>query len=368
MAEQDNRTAANGVAGPSNGDGRGGFSDCRHEQALNTHAGSAAPFAMVLLAGALEPSDLRQRLDVPALCLPMAAKETLLDLWIELVKSTPGCKWLKIVVSSKGDQKAVEQAVKSNRAHGGGVGLPVEVLVDGKMWRGPAGVLRDIVHDAELCTESPVIAAEAACVPPKSLSPLRDALTSAVGGVVGSSSLGEPAGVYVFRAGILSSISARGYHDIKEQLLPDFYARNIAVVPAQVVENVLPVRTLQSYLRAVEHTLATRPDAHSRSANASISDAAHVADGCIICDGVTIADGAIVYRSVLLPGARIGGGAVVSSSIVGGGATVEPRRLVRNEVIEGSVQDDRTNGADHGGLASRLDVRTLRRGVLRSRA
>lgn len=302
---------------------------------------SPKTFGVVLLAGALKPSPLRQSLDIPALCLPLSAEMTLLDAWLDLLNRSEGCSWLKILVSSSPDVNSINQGVAEwldrNRP-----GFAIEVSLDKGAWRGPGGLLRDIVIGYENSDPDCIIAAEASCLPPVSLAPLLHGLAGDAHGVVACDDEGrEPAGLYAFRVGTLQKIPARGYYDIKEQLLPALYEQGIPVRCAETTDVVCRIRSSESYLHAVQCFMDRQGISDSVSKSASIAGDARVHKGCVIQAGVTIEEGAIVHRSVILQGATIGGGSIVANSVVGCDATIGARQMIKNGIVGEAVEKSR---------------------------
>ncbi len=67
--------------------------------------------------------------------------------------------------------------------------------------------------------------------------------------------------------------------------------------------------------------------------DAVLGPAATLAGDVVVGSGCWVEAGAVVERSVLLPGARVGAGARVEDCIVGPGYEVQPGESVRNEVL-----------------------------------
>jgi hypothetical protein len=325
---------------------------------------------VIILAGALRPSPLRQALDIPVLLLPMSPGRTLLDVWLEAIRTqvinSSQVRCVKIVVSSEADGVALQAALGVELGGVSGadrrvkdpqiksLGCPIEVVVDPDRWRGPGGLVYDItrssgvfplpeVRDADGATAGGgrVLVVEGACLPPAiagrcgGLASLLDRSVAHHAGVIGSTPSGEPAGMYLFTSEALKVIPPVGFFDLKEQLLPGLYARGMPVAVRSVLDCTVRVRDNESYLQAVARVAeraGKRPPVMV-SPTARIDPAAHVLGPALVDDRASIADSAIVHESVVLAGARIGSGAVVSRSIIGPSVQVPPDCVLRGQII-----------------------------------
>ena len=184
------------------------------------HAPTTAPtVAVVLLAGGMRHSPLRQQLGVPSLCLPLSHDRTLLDHWLSTAEVLPQCRSVVIAVSGAEDAETIRKAVAArNRS------IDVQVVIEPATWRGPAGLLYDLVQGGR-CGEPGeagrvVVAGEASCLPPDDLEALIECLNRTSPGVSVTSRSGQPAGLYALSDQALQMIPSIGFYDIKEQLLP----------------------------------------------------------------------------------------------------------------------------------------------------
>lgn len=347
-------------------------------------------FALVLLAGSLNPYALRNAVGLPALCLPVTASHTLLDLWLDAAADAPGCCGVRIVTSSRTDAGAIHRQLTQRQAepaeertvsetyHGGrpdsngyrngsaaGIvdsddDLPIEVMVDPSNWRGPAGLLRDIAEGEAFSNASFVIAAEAACLPPATLEPfVREFSASDDGLVLGATSSDgrycdhtnsaavEPAGVYALSQRAIEMIPPIGYYDLREQLLPEMYKRGMAARLAATFGESIRLHSREQYFAACKRMMQRANVAQSIASDARRSETASFSGPCLVRRGATIEAGAVVHESIILDGASIGRDAVVSRCIIGAGATVGRQEVVRNEIRTAS-ETTRTPGSDHG--------------------
>ena len=298
----------------------------------------------VMLAGRIRPSPLRDALNVHALCMPVGARGTLLDAWLETLGLVPGMDEILVVVNTTEEANSVN-SVAGERSKRHGSGPRVRIIAEPAAWRGAAGILRDVTD--HLPDDSIVIVCEAKRLPPHSLQPLMDAWTSIgdLSGVVGvCGDENEPAGVSAFARAALELIPRVGYFDMKEQFLPAVCREGGKVVTARICDVVRGLTDLDSYLNTARRSLENGWGNGSlirASDKASISGSAILDGFCIIEDAAVIEDGAVVHDSVVLRGATVGGGAVVSRSIVGPLASVEPRsRVIRDVVALPAGQSD----------------------------
>jgi hypothetical protein len=305
----------------------------------------------VILAGRLRESALRESINVHVLCLPVGHSGTLLDAWLDALRSVPNLADVRVVVNNAEEAAAVTSALP--RQYRTSDARPrVEVIPEAASWRGAGGIVRDATEGVP--DDVVVLVCEGKRLPPPTLEPLllamngnpaRDAEASGVGvteptcgqgvaGVVGVCGEDEPAGVYAFRRRVIRSSPRVGYVDLKEQFLPSLAKAGERVVAAHVCDDVPHLRDLGSYLETVRHSLnnghggAGEKSPLRVSARASVSGSAVLDGFCIIEPGAVIEDGAVVHDSVVLWGATIGGGAVVSRSVVGPLTSVEPRARV----------------------------------------
>ena len=286
-------------------------------------------FAVIMLAGALQPCPLQQQLPIPLLCLPIGRRGSLLDAWLATIGRSGKCRRVEIVVSTEDDVQAL-RGLAANRMRPGSQPPTITVTVERASWRGSAGLLRDIagsIGDNEI-----VVAVEAHCLPPPSLEPLLHALNGEVKAVVGAGADDEPAGVYAFRHVALNSVRPIGYVDLKEQLLPALYSQGTPVRLVRIGEHVIRLRDQIGYLDAVSASLNGMGQAtmvSRRSPESRIARSARIVSGSIVERGAVIEDQAIIHGSIVLNDAVVESGAIVSRSIVGPRAVVPARaRLI----------------------------------------
>lgn len=162
----------------------------------------------------------------------------------------------------------------------------------------------------------------------------------------------RPAGIYVFARRTLDAVLPTGYQDIKEMLIPGLYADGQRVLTYEA-DSVCPrVTGIDTYLAVNEWMVqqvvadAVSLPGYRRSGRARVHEAARIADGVRLIGPVMIgpetrlAPGAtivgptvigqkcvvegraLICRSVIWDGCRIGGGAIVDQCILAFGAVV----------------------------------------------
>jgi hypothetical protein len=306
-------------------------------QATTRHRREVAPSAaLILLAGGLRPSPLQQMLGIPPLCLPLGPHDTLLDRWLSAAESLSGCGCVAIAVSTSEDADSIRAALAKSRFAESDA-MQIRVVMEPETWRGPAGLLHDLVQsgrcDLEVRPDTAVLAGEASCLPPENLENIIDRLGVGTPGVSVIGRTGEPAGLYAFTGAALGLIPPVGFYDIKEQMLPELYARGTPVQELRIARESHRIRDRETYLRAVRHALPTDSEITGCSPEARIVDSARVAGSCLIGPGALIGPHAIVHESIVLGDAVIGRGAVVSHSVVGPSCRVKPGETVKRAVV-----------------------------------
>lgn len=312
-------------------------------------------FDAIILAGGLRQSPLHDELGMHELCLPLNDGRTLLAAWLETLGASGGCKDAAIVVSDAEDAQEIQRHLDESAAFRHD--LPnVQVIVERGRWRGTAGVLRDVA-DGMVGSEI-LVAVEAACLPPSSLTPLLASIATGSEGVVGIGSHFDPAGVYGFRRSALKYVPAVGYFDLKEQLLPEMYRQSAAVHAVRLTENVIRLRDREGYLQAISWLVGSEDNGESRhcSSVTTIAPSVRLVGTCLIDSNATLEDGAIVRDSVVLEGAVVGIGAVVNRSVIGSGAVIAAGHVVTNAVVPCNRDLARDHGMADSTVSSRARV------------
>jgi len=289
----------------------------------------------VLLAGLLRPSPLREGIDLPGLCLPLGAKGSLLDAWLNVLRRVPGLYDIRIAVNGRADHATVSKLVAASlSADPANARFEIKTIAEQTSWRGTTGLVRDVTEDAQ--PGDLILVIEAHCLPPDSVRPVIDRLPSNRAGVIGISGLDQPAGVYLLRIEAVRITPKIGYMDFKEQFLPKLDEEGMRLSTARLSDRLVRLWDRKSYLEAVHISLdgGRGKDGVSRVASqASVSSSAALDGFCIVEPGAVVEDGAVVQDSVVLAGATVGGGAIVSQTIVGPRASIAPRAVVVRQTV-----------------------------------
>ncbi|HEU4481314.1 MAG TPA: NDP-sugar synthase, partial [Actinomycetota bacterium] len=150
------------------------------------------------------------------------------------------------------------------------------------------------------------------------------------------------AGVYLFEPSILDRIPAGVEYSAEHGLFPGLVSEGAALFATPTDAYWMDIGTPQKYLTANLDALSGRfvtdavPDPGPRAVvvgdGAEVAEDARVSSSCVGA-GTTVAPRAIVERSVLLPGVRIGAGARVIGSVLGEGAVVDDGAVLEDETI-----------------------------------
>jgi hypothetical protein len=294
--------------------------------------------SIIMLAGSLRPSPLRAELNEPVLRLPMRAEYRILDAWLDsLAKVDPGAEF-RIVVNDLADIDTLNSLLAGpcrERARGRKIG----VVAEPRAWRGTAGLVRDLVD--KLPDNARVAVLEAGCLPLVDLSDALQALEDEMCGLIVAGKDREPAGISIFRRSALDRVSAVGYSDMKEQLIPALHQRGMRIGLLEKAASVQRIRDRRSYLHAIA-TLDV-PAGAEEMVNGTIDPSARLLGRCVVERGAVIEAGAVVHESVLLRGARVEEGAMASRCVLGRGAVLEAgERLVERVLGAGANAGRRT--------------------------
>ncbi len=287
---------------------------------------------VIILAGGFKLSPLRSELNVHELCLPITQSETLLAVWLEVINELKQCQKVIIAVSSQSDATEIQQVLDS--LNGRKSNLPhTQVIVESGRWRGTAGVLRDVAQ--EYAKSEILLAVEATCIPPGNLVSLVAKCESEATGVVGITDKSNPAGVFAFHRSMMKHVPTVGFFDIKEQLLPQMYAKKIGAHALHISNNFIRLRDRKAYLSAVSHYALQQENIGTIDNGKALQNSRdyQLIDTCVIDPTATIGDGSVIRQSIVLKGAKVGANVVINESIIGAGVVVPGERIVSQTIV-----------------------------------
>jgi NDP-sugar pyrophosphorylase family protein len=279
------------------------------------------------MAGSVRPSQFGSAIRRPVLELPVDQNRSLMDFWQEQIAqlaATIGSSKLPVRIMFDKNAKTLPAPPQI----AGSTQFSIER--DPSDIRGTGGVLRDItrVYDGD----DYVLVANGAQVLVQSLDDLSRSLAALHGDVGIISHLdGTPSGIMLVRCGVLDDVSAVGFQDMKEQVLPRIAQKfDIRVAHFEQPTGV-PIRSLSDYIRALSIYHQARKGVETvdpfaenlKSLFAIVHPQAHV-------DST-----AKLHDSVVLPGGRVEAGAVLVRSIVCPGAVVRRDQRVVERIVAG---------------------------------
>jgi mannose-1-phosphate guanylyltransferase len=233
------------------------------------------------------------------------------------------------------------------------------------MPRGAAGAVRDAAAASDADT---FVVAEGTAIPNVDLRELLDAhrASGAVATVVGYSASGRDggagvqvaSGIYVFNREALNAVPLRGFHDIKENLLPQLYRSGKRVLAYAARSSNPRVMGASSYLAANEwmvDQLVARGEpleGYRRSGESLIHRDAVVAEDAILVGPVLVAPGARVLAHAVI----VGPTSIGCDATVGHSAFVSRSAVWRRSVIGEHAVADRCILGDDSLVAARSQV------------
>jgi hypothetical protein len=291
--------------------------------------------ALVLLGGSVRQTELSRGIDRSTLDLPVSSSTTILGQWVQgagsIATSAGATRFgIRLVIN----RDAVEPSVHA----AGAVALSVER--DRAELRGTGGLLRDLASD--YAPDELMLVANAAQVLLAPLPELVGELFDAPGDVrMIAHRDGTPAGLFLVRCGVLSSLGAVGFMDFKEQVLPKLSAAGHEIrVVHRATATGMPVRTVESYIESLRRW-------HRQAAGLPASrdpfEEHWESSFTLIEDGASVDPRATLQDSVVLRGAAVRRGGVVVRSLVSSGAVTEGQTIVDGIVTRAA--DSRTTRA-----------------------
>lgn len=300
------------------------------DRALIGRARSLA--AVVLLAGAVRPSDLQRAAGRPILDLPITAERTIAREWavrVQEFRRAIGRDDLPLFITANAAAGAPQSLPPS--AEGGPA--PV-VRMDSAEPRGSGGALRDIAMDLD--PQARLLVASGHGLPRRRLAEVYAALARSDDDVViHTDAASQPTGFFLIRCGALRGLPAVGFVDLKEQALPQLASAFRVGVASDAAPATMPIRTLHGYLAAVRE-LAAPAGAHASDRALPPED--WMCTFALSEAGASVEPSARLHDSVVLAGASVRSRASVVRSLIGPGGVVGPGQSVFDELLPDGEQ------------------------------
>jgi len=274
----------------------------------------------VLLAGGPKPAPLAERAGRSVLDLLITPTSTALGCWIDRISA----------LGDRLDEGFVLTVVHDSRVprptDPSGCGFEVNIVVEPATFRGPAGVVLDMVVDEP--PETLVLIAEAQRYVGVDLEPMVAEHESRGADITVAANDDEsPAGLYLVRRSTLNLVGEVGFTDLKEQWLRTAVDQGLNVWCHRLASpGAMPIRTLKQLVGAAFV-------ANGWGENRSGPDEKPGRGRSVIAQGAVLAPDAAVLHSIVMADARIGSGAVVARSLVLPGAEVDPGA----EVVDAAI-------------------------------
>ncbi len=281
----------------------------------------------ILLAGGMRLSPLIAATGCSILDLWLTAESTVLDCWLQRLRSLPGVVDKRIplrVVSSPAMPAMWPQSTTD---------LDITFELEPRAFRGTAGLLHDLCRGYP--ADAHVLVVEAARYVACDLTPLwRSHARSGADITIACNGDGSLAGMYIVRCSSLHSVSQIGYTDFKEQFLVQAAQRDLLVRTVPLPgRGALPLRCRTDLLEAAAEASGAN-DPYNRVA---VSTGVLPSEGCyglqILCPGATLAEDATLVDSILMPGATVASGACVVRCVVCCGCIVQAGADIADAVI-----------------------------------
>lgn len=313
--------------------------------------------AVVLLAGALRPSELSRAIGRSLLDLPLGDRGTVLDQWASAVAQLGRAVGAHVPLRVVLDRE-------SPAPHGPGRrGDPaIELERDAATFRGTGGVLRDLA--VGLDDDALLLVVNGPCALREPLEAVAAALMHCHADVALTAGPDDQADALMLVAcRALRGIRPIGFVDFKEQVLPGLCGQFSVRVVRQGSRATMPVRSLETYMAALRtlHRQARgerdsadpfaerwRATFALRESGAEVHGTARLHDAVVLA-GARVDARALVVRSVICPGAHVRAGRAVVECVLAG-----PRR--RASAVEW-ISPPPATGIAEPATASRAPIR-----------
>ena len=289
-------------------------------------AGERRIRALVLLSGVVRSTELSVGLRRSVLDLPVDGEHSVLDAWQQ--HATALAQMLRaeeLPVRIMVNHRAARPTVRPSGDHL----IRVRAEADAGEYRGTGGVLRDLAESYN--GDDYIVVANGGQLMVESLPEVVLTLTEAGGDVsLISHQDGTPTGLMLVRCGVLRSIPAVGFVDMKEQALPGIATHHKVTVVNRERPVAVPIRTREDYLRALLRHHRRRAEGDDQISPLTERWRPTFA---IVEAGADVNPTARIHDSVVLQGGRVEGGATVVHSIVCAGGVVRGGRIVTDRVV-----------------------------------
>ncbi len=272
-----------------------------------------------MLAGGPRPGQTAELLGRPSWSLPLADDFSILDGWMESLKSGAECNGLAL------PGPALRILAPEGVDFGFEIPDGAQQEIESRAHRGTAGAVADLIRRNAGDFGSWILLLESTASPAVDLgailSVLKEPIDPRLGVVLGGSGLGRLCGCMLVRAQVYDLVPSVGFFDFKEQLLPRAREEGYTFLARQVADRAFRVNIRSGWLDCIKawHDLGARPRHESadwrRRGPCAISKSASI-------------DSATVVNSVVMDGAKVGKGSVVARSIIGPKAVVPAGKVL----------------------------------------
>lgn len=284
----------------------------------------------ILLAGGLVPSPLVKMTHRLTLELWLSAHETVFGRWCDVLAELAEHAEIpkpSIRVVHSGPPFEPSYRLADER-------FDIQTMAEPDGYRGPAGVLRDVMQNDP--PDTTILVAEAARYIAGGLDTLyEDWVRLKPDVLVAKHPDGSPAGLMMMRASALKLVQDTGFMDIKEQWLPKCVEAGLEVWTSETTHfRPYPLRTLEQYLSASAASVGkTCPIEEMGPVLGPLKPLPRQLEKSRIADDAEVARDAVVADAIIMPGAKVETGAIVVRSLVCPGAIVPAGAEVVDMVV-----------------------------------
>jgi NDP-sugar pyrophosphorylase family protein len=303
----------------------------------------------IILVGGPGNSQLRSIVGMPVCMLPVPGYPSLIAAWLDLISKIDVVSNTSILTGNEEDSAMINRAAAEWRSEHIGA---VSSLPDRDEHRGTAGTLRDFL--GEYPSQNDLLVIEGTTTPPETPQVLFDPNFEheEVAGVLGSTSVSEPAGMVLLKRKVIDLVPEIGFFDLKEQLLPRILERSDTILVRTITNKSIRLSSARNYLEGIQELgkrlTPDRPAGPWIHEDATVHPEATLGENVLIAKGAIVDPGAVLEDAILLPDAHVGTEALVIRSIVRTGARVPPgTRLISSEEYVLDARTRKSRGAEH---------------------